>query len=148
VSSDAGLNGRERAVVVLKMTTAGPATATTIILLMVATSATAALLHLPEVYWPDSSTRHNLYGVLLILGLVGSVLATPCALMSFGLCRSAGKRAGAPPRLAAMLGSAVGAVLALGAAAMILPTRLTSPERGIVRLGKGKIEGAAEYLCR
>jgi hypothetical protein len=72
--------------------------------------------------WSDSSTRHNLYGVLLILGLVGSVLAAPFALVSFSLCRAARKRAGAPPRLAAMLGSAVGAVLALGAATMILLT--------------------------
>lgn len=126
--------------VVLKMTT-GLATATTIFLLMMATRASAALLHLPEVYWPDSSNRHNLYGVLLIRGLVGSVLATPCALVSFGLCRAARKLAGAPPRLAAMLGSVVGAVLALRAAAMILLTRLTSPERGIVRLSKSKIEG-------
>ncbi|WP_427170689.1 hypothetical protein [Arthrobacter sp. 92] len=104
------------------MTTAGLVTLAMIFLLMTTASAAAAVLHLPEVYWPDSSTRHNLYGILLILGLVGSVLATPCALVSFGLCRAARKRAGAPPRLAAMLGSAVGAVLALGAAAMILLT--------------------------
>lgn len=53
---------------------------------------------------------------------VGSVLATPCALVSFGLYPAVRKRAGAPPRLAAMLGSAVGAVLGPGAAAMTLLT--------------------------
>lgn len=104
------------------MTTAGLATSAVIFLLMVAASAFAAALDLPEVYWPDSSTRHNVYGVLVVLGLVGSVLAIPAALVSYLLYRAARKRAGTPPRLAGVVGAAAGAVMALGLAATILLT--------------------------
>lgn len=114
------LNGQQRAAVVLKMTTAGLATSAAIFLLMLAVSTAAAALHLPEVYWPDNSTRHNLYGVLVILGLVGSVLVAPCALVSFVFYRVAKKRAGTPPRMAGVIGAAAGAAVALGVAATIL----------------------------
>jgi hypothetical protein len=116
------LDDRKRAAVVLKMTAAGLATSAAIFLLMVATAATAAVRHLPEVYWPDASTRHNLYGVLLIIGLVGCALTIPCTLVSYGLYRAARKRAGTPPRAAAVLGAAAGAAVALGVAAAILFT--------------------------
>lgn len=122
MSGDSDVEGRKRAAVVLKMTTAGLVTAAAIFLLMLGISAIAAALHLPEAYWPDSSTRHNLYGVLIIVGLLGSVLAVPSALVSFSLYRAARKRAGTPPRAAAMIGAAFGAAVALGVAAAILFT--------------------------
>jgi hypothetical protein len=119
--ANAEVEDRKRAII-LMMATAGLVTSAALFLLMVATSATAAVLHLPEVYWSDSSTRHNLYGVLIIVGLLGSVVAVPSALMSFGFYRAARKRAGTPPGMAALIGAAAGAAAALGVAAAILLT--------------------------